>query len=76
MMCFRRKKESKPDWVTQSREEVAVAEEEAASTHYTYMMLIEDGTWPAESDVGNYAHHEYWWTKHMEAVWYTRNPKE
>ena len=67
--------EQKPDWMTQSREQVALEEEEAASIHYTYMELIADGSYPNDTAAGDYAHHEYWWTKHQEAAWYIRNPK-
>jgi len=70
-----KKQEEKPEWVTQSREQVARAEEEAASIHYTWMILIEDGTLPSgyEDIGGDYEHHKYWWTKHQEAAWYVRN---
>ena len=83
-MCFWKKKppiipieppEEKPDWVTQSREEVALEEEEAASIHYTYMILIEDGDYPDNTALGSYEHHKYWWIKHQEAAWYIRNSK-
>jgi len=37
------KKGGKPDWVTQSREEVALAEEYAASIHYAVMIALEEG---------------------------------
>ena len=66
--------EEKPDWVTQSREETALEEEEAASIHLTYMELIAAGDYPDDTAAGNYQHHEYWWTKHQEAAWYIRNP--
>lgn len=88
-MCFFKKKpeqpiepippeppKEKPDWVTQTREEVALEEEEAASIHYTYMELIAAGDYPNDTAAGSYDHHEYWWTKHQEAVWYIRNPSE
>jgi len=76
-MCFwKKKQEAKPDWITQTREEVAQAERDAAATHYTWMTLIENGTLPPgyEDIGGDYAHHEDWWKKHMEAAWYTENP--
>lgn len=68
--------EEKPDWVIQSREETALAEEEAASIHLTYMELIADGSYPNDTAAGNYEHHEYWWTKHQEATWYIRNIRD
>ncbi|GAI19366.1 unnamed protein product [marine sediment metagenome] len=77
-MCFgpfKKKTEEKPDWITQSRAEVAQDERDAAAIHYTYMQLIEDGTWPEDSIAGGYDHHEYWWIKHLEAAWYTENPE-
>ena len=74
-MCFFKKKiEPKPDWITQSREEVAEAELEAASIHYTYMMLLEEGN-TEYLDMGTAEKHEYWWIKHQEAAWYTTHPE-
>jgi len=61
-----------PDWITQSREEVADAELEAASIHYTYMSLVtENPTQYPPNVYGDYAWHERWWKKHQEAAWYT-----
>jgi len=68
-----------PSWITQSRDEVAEAELEAASIHYTYMELIkkrdpyvvyEDANGKQVYPYGNYAWHEYWWRKHTEAAWF------
>lgn len=61
-----------PSWITQTRDEVADAELEAASIHYTWMTMIEDRTLPDgyEQVGGDYAHHEYWWRKHQEAAWF------
>uniref|UniRef100_A0A6M3MAX8 Uncharacterized protein n=1 Tax=viral metagenome TaxID=1070528 RepID=A0A6M3MAX8_9ZZZZ len=43
MCLFKKKPEVKPDWITQSREEVARAEEYAASIHYAVMIALEEG---------------------------------
>lgn len=75
-MCLRKLfKKEKPDWITQTTEEVAEAEEYAASIHYAWMTAIEEGRMTEEeiSVGGDYEHHEYWWLKHLEAAWYTRN---
>lgn len=61
--------EQKPDWVTQSREEVAEEELYAASIHLTYIELLK--TDPAWAIYGDTAWHERWLTKHTEAAWYT-----
>ena len=77
-MCFWKKKEEpKPDWVTQSREQVAVEEEYAAGIHYAWMIAIEEGSMTDEQIAvgGNYEHHEHWWRKHQEAAFYTRHPE-
>jgi len=75
---LRGKPQEKPDWVTQTRAEVAQAERDAAAIHYTWMTLIEDGTLPPgyEEIGGDYKHHEYWWIKHLEAAWYTENSED
>ena len=39
---FKEKEEPKPDWVTQSREEVAIEEEIAAGTHYSILVYYEE----------------------------------
>lgn len=69
---FKKKEEPRPDWVVQSREEVAEAELEAASTHYAWMIAIEEERMTPEEIAigGNYERHEYWYQKHMEAAWY------
>ena len=69
------KEEEKPDWVTQSRKKVAEEEEYAASIHYAWMIAIEEERMNEEEIAigGDYAHHEHWWLKHMEAAWYIRN---
>ena len=73
-MCFWNKKpEQKPDWITQSRKVVAQAERDAAAIHYTYMQLIEDGSYPDNTSMGSYEHHKYWWQTHLEAAWYMEN---
>ena len=61
-----------PDWITQTRDEVADAELDAAAIHYTWMELISDGQISvAEQKIGgDYQHHEYWWKKHTEAAWF------
>lgn len=73
-MCwFRKKKEEpKPDWVTQSRKEVAEAQLYAASTHYSVMVALEEGNITPEN-WGDYEWNEYWWKKHQEAAWYTEH---
>ncbi|MBA7522491.1 hypothetical protein ES705_14610 [subsurface metagenome] len=74
-MCwFKKKKEKTPDWIQHPREEVAQAEEEAASTHYTLMQLIEDG-WQPGGAYGDWEFNNYWYQMHLEAAWYIRNPK-
>lgn len=72
-----KKKEEKPDWITQSREAVAQEEEYAASIHYAWMTAIEEGKMTEEeiSIGGDYAHHEHWYLKHMESAYYTRHPE-
>ena len=77
-MCFSLYKKKEiliPDWITQTRKVVAQAERDAAAIHYTWMILIEDGTLPVghEEIGGNYVHHEYWWRTHLEAAWYMEN---
>jgi len=61
-----------PKWITQSRDEVADAELEAASIHYTYMTLVVEkpDEYPANI-YGDYQWHERWWQKHQEAAWFT-----
>lgn len=62
-----------PGWITQTPEQVADAELEAASIHYTWMVGISEG-WITPEQIaigGDYQHHEYWWEKHTEAAWYT-----
>lgn len=72
-MCFIsklfKKGEEKPDWVTQSREEVAEEEIYAASIHYTYMQFLEEGDM-TYIDMGDWDWHDHWYRKHMEAAWY------
>lgn len=80
-MCFglqRKPSEDKlekknPEWVTQTREQVADAELEAAAIHYSWMVGIEEGRITPEQQAvgGDYAHHEHWWRKHQEAAYYT-----
>ena len=73
MCLFKKKEEQKPEWVTQSREEVADEELYAASIHYAWMIAIEEGGMASFEIAigGDYAHHEHWWIKHQEAAWYT-----
>ena len=75
-MCFWKKKPApvpKPEWVTQTERETAKAEIEAAETHYAWMRAIEDGQMTqAQIELGgDFAHHSYWYTKHLEAAYYT-----
>ena len=61
-----------PSWITQSREQVAEEELEAASIHYTYMSLVTEDPEHYPPDVyGDYAWHEHWYRKHTEAAWFT-----
>jgi len=61
----------KPDWVTQSAEEVAEAELEAAGIHLTYMdLVVSNPSQYPPSVYGDYSWHEYWYIKHTEAAWY------
>jgi hypothetical protein len=60
-----------PNWITQSRDEVAEAELEAASIHLTYMSLVTENPEQYPPSVyGDYNWHEYWWRKHQEAAWF------
>lgn len=62
----------KPDWVTQTPEQVAEEELYAASIHLTYMELVTENPAQYPPEVyGDYAWHERWYKKHTEAAWYT-----
>lgn len=71
-----KKQEMKPDWITQSREEVAEAERDAAATHYAWLIALEEGRMTVQEITigGGIEHHTYWYQKHIEAAWYTENP--
>lgn len=77
-MCFWKKKEEKPDWVTQTREQVADEEERAAETHLGVLAYYDDHPGLEESYSqwwGDREWNEHWAQKHQEAAWYIRNPK-
>jgi len=60
-----------PSWITQSRDEVAEAELDAASIHLTYMhLVVEQPDEYPPSVYGDYDWHEYWLKKHQEAAWF------
>lgn len=75
-MCWWIKKdkipEGTPDWITHTKKEVAQAELEAASTHYSWMIGIVEGriTEAQQKVGGNYARHAEWYQWHMEAAYY------
>jgi len=70
----------KPDWVTQTREEVAQEEDYAAGIHYSIIVLIEEAETEAEKETlraryGDEAWQDHWFKKHSESAWYIRNPE-
>ena len=68
---FKKKKESiKPEWVTQSSEQVAGEELDAAGIHYSICVALEEGQIFPEN-WGSYEHNWHWYVKHCEAAWYT-----
>lgn len=79
-MCnlFKKKEETKPDWITQSRKEVAKAEIVGAETHLAVLAYYEDHPELVASYEpwwGSVEHNEYWALKHQEAAWYTEHPE-
>ena len=63
-----------PDWITQTREEVASEEEIAAGIHYAVLVYYEEHPEERDSLVPIYGDEEwnqFWYQKHSEAAWYT-----
>ena len=57
-----------PNWFFYTNRARAELDLDAASTHYTYMMLIEDGV-TDYLHYGSYEHHWIYWQVHQENAW-------
>jgi len=72
-MCWFKKK-PKPDWVTQTREQVAQEEELAAGLHLSLIEYLKE-TPDASPGYGTTEWNEYWAQKHQEASFYILHPE-
>lgn len=67
-----------PDWITQTREEVADEEERAAGIHYSLLVYYEEHPEERDELVPIYGDEEWnwhWYQKHSEAAYFIRNPE-